>query len=166
MTSVFFHRRPHFFPCLLAAALLLAALGSWPYVYYRLLRWLVCAVAVYVACVAFLNRRKKLDLGGDFWRSLAFIPMALLFISVAILFNPFAPFHLKRYELTEIDIWIGLIFATAALVPTRPFKPSSKEENIRDAEYPSNWWWILFCILISLFVALAIGTLGVFPDAD
>ena len=45
----FFAIRPHVVPALLAPVLLLAALGRWPHDYYRRLRWVTCAAAIFVA---------------------------------------------------------------------------------------------------------------------
>ena len=39
----FVSSRPHSVPAIIAAVMLLAALGKWPYDYYKLLRW-VCAI--------------------------------------------------------------------------------------------------------------------------
>lgn len=73
--------------------LLLAVPSIWPYVYYQLLRWVVCGVAIYNAYGASHAQKKN-------W--------VLIMIGVAILFNPIAPFFLDKEVWVILDI-VGAI---------------------------------------------------------
>ncbi len=91
----FVSARPHLVPCIIPAAMLLGALGKWPYVYYRLLRWVVCAAAVFRAYY------------GSAWKRYG---AAWLFGFLAILFNPLEPIHLSRETWQIIDVLAALAF--------------------------------------------------------
>ena len=98
-------KRPHLIPCIVAAVALLAALGDWPYVYYQLLRFVVCGVSVYVAFVAYGFKR--------LWAT-------WLFGIIAVLFNPLAPIHLSRDLWQPIDFACAVLFVIVAFVLNRP----------------------------------------------
>jgi hypothetical protein len=98
-------RRPHLVPCLIAAAVLLGALGGWPYGYYTLLRWVTCAAAVFVAVAVY-----------D-WKRTAWV---WVFGFVAVLFNPLVPVHLSREIWQPIDVVTAVLFTAAALALSRP----------------------------------------------
>jgi hypothetical protein len=76
-------------PSVVAALLLLIALGDHPYGYYTFLRWVACGAAVLVAWVAWNSTRQ--------WAT-------WLFVSIAILFNPLAPVYLHRSTWRPIDV--------------------------------------------------------------
>jgi len=78
--------------------MLFGALGQWPYGYFVLLRWVVTAGAIIVVINAF---DKNID-----WAK-------IVFIFIAILFNPIAPVHLSREIWSHIDIVAGIIFVFA-----------------------------------------------------
>ena len=73
---------------------LFGAVAEWPYGYYILLRWITCITSILVAFQAF---EKNID-----WAK-------VVFIVIAILFNPLAPIYLSR------SIWIPLDIVTAIL---------------------------------------------------
>ncbi len=98
-------KRPHLIPAIIAAIMLLWALASWPYGYYQLLRFIVCAISVYIAYMAY-NWQKV-------WA-------VWLFGFVAILFNPFAPIHLSREFWQPIDIVCAILFIAIAFVLKKP----------------------------------------------
>lgn len=75
--------------------MLFLALGQWPYGYFTLLRWVVTAGAIIVVLNAF---EKNID-----WAK-------VVFVFIAILFNPIAPIHLSRELWIPIDIVVGIIF--------------------------------------------------------
>lgn len=83
---------------LLAVALLLGALGEHPYGYYQLLRWVVALAAVYSAYLAH-------DRKDSFW--------TWIFVGVAVLFNPIAPFYLERGTWQILDAVTAGIFAVS-----------------------------------------------------
>ena len=74
--------------------MLFGAIAEWPYGYYTLLRWITCIASILVVFQAF---EKNID-----WAK-------VLFIVIAILFNPLAPIYLSR------SIWIPLDIITAIL---------------------------------------------------
>lgn len=87
---------------IVAAVALVAALGPWPYDYYRLLRVLVFGAGVFCG-IAMLEERRALAIA--------------LFICTAI-FNPFVPAHLTR------EIWSVLNIAGAALFAFSAYRMS------------------------------------------
>ncbi len=90
---------------LIAAVAAALAFFDWPYGYYQLLRFGVCAVAAYGAVLA-----HRAGLGGWTWGLGA----------LAVLFNPLVPVHFDR------DVWAGLdVVAAAVLVLSARAVPSS-----------------------------------------
>jgi len=79
---------------ILAIFILLGAIAEWPYGYYIFLRWVTCISSILVVLQAF---EKNID-----WAK-------VVFIIIAILFNPLAPIYLSR------SIWIPLDIVTAIL---------------------------------------------------
>jgi len=101
MSETVLQRRPHLIPAIIAALMLLGALGQWPYGYYQLLRFVVCGSATYVAFVAYES--KKL------W-------VTLVFGFIAVLFNPLIPVHLSREIWQPIDVVCALLFISVGVV--------------------------------------------------
>jgi len=108
--------------------MLLGALGKWPYGYYGLLRWVVCAAAVFTAYY------------GSAWQRYG---AAWLFGFLAILFNPLEPIHLSRPTWQLIDVLAALAFVGAGVVV---WKPASKHDTfwkklrlISQGIYPFYW---------------------------
>lgn len=87
--------RPFLVLGVIASVVLLGALGSWPYGYYRFLRWVVCIAAVVMAFGAYARRM--------LWA-------VWLLGFIALLFNPLAPVHLTR------DVWRPIDVATAVVL--------------------------------------------------
>jgi hypothetical protein len=87
--------RPHLIPSIVAALMLLGALGDWPYGYYQLLRWVICGAGIWVAVTAY-NWQKL-------WAT-------WLFGIIAVLFNPLIPIHLSRELWQPIDLICALLF--------------------------------------------------------
>ena len=85
--------------------MLFLSLGSWPYGFYQILRWVVCAAAVLVGIRAY-----SLKVGWPLW----------VFGVVAILFNPLQPIHLSRNTWRPIDAVVGILFLVAALTLEGP----------------------------------------------
>ena len=76
------------------ALLLLAALAPWPYGYYKLLRWLVCSVASFLAF-----RFTESGRVGHAWT----------WGAIAVLFNPLIPVHLDRTTWNVADITVAVV---------------------------------------------------------
>ena len=96
--------RPHAIPAAVAALLLFGALADWPYGYYTLLRFAVCAAGGYTLFIMYNWRRTRLV-----W----------LFGLVTVLFNPLIPVHLSRNLWRPIDVGCALLFVTVALTVKR-----------------------------------------------
>lgn len=79
--------------------LLLAILPTWPYVYYQLLRIVVCITAAIGAYHAFETERT-----GWVW----------VLSIIAILFNPIAPIHLDKETWVVPDLISAFIMFVAA----------------------------------------------------
>ena len=87
--------RPHLVPALFASVMLLLAVAPLPYGYYQFLRWVICAVAVFVAVTAYSWKQQ--------WAT-------WLFGIIAILFNPIAPIYLTRAIWQPIDLTGAAMF--------------------------------------------------------
>ena len=98
-------KRPHLIPALIAAIMLTGALSNWPYGYYQLLRFIVCGVSVYVACMAYT------------WQK---IWATWLFGFIALLFNPLAPIYLSRELWQPIDVICAILFIVISFVLKKP----------------------------------------------
>lgn len=81
---------------IIPAAMLIIAPAPWPYLYYRVLRLVVCVCAAAIALQSFDRR------GWHAWT----IALALL----AVIFNPVLPMHLTR------TVWSGLEILGALLL--------------------------------------------------
>jgi len=99
--------RFNFVPLVITGILLLAALGHWPYGYYKLLRFVVCGVGAYTAYTAY-NQQK--------------IWAVWVFGFIAVLFNPLIPIHLSREIWQPIDIVCALLFTGVVFILTKPNK--------------------------------------------
>ncbi|MFH1346800.1 MAG: DUF6804 family protein [Spirochaetota bacterium] len=80
---------------ILAILFLLGALGSWPYGYYQLLRWVILGAGAYTAYLAYSN-------GKNLW--------AWIFGAIAVLFNPIIPFYFSKDTWQSIDVIVTIIF--------------------------------------------------------
>jgi len=77
-------------------ALLLIALLSLPYYYYQLMRWCICGCAAYLA---YQHYKEK---GSGF--------LTVIFIVIAIVYNPIEPIHLFREAWIVINIITVFVF--------------------------------------------------------
>ncbi len=89
---------------LVAAVMLIAALGRHPYGYYTLLRWVVCGVAAYSAARAHEAKRT-----GWTW-TLA---------TVALVFNPLLPVLLDRDSWAPVDVAVSTILIISVFAVDR-----------------------------------------------
>jgi FtsH-binding integral membrane protein len=80
---------------LLAVAVLFGALGTHPYAYYQILRWVVCLASAYTAYLYYQSKNMAL-----LW----------LFVAMAILFNPIAPIYMSRNTWQTFDVIAAVIF--------------------------------------------------------
>ena len=85
--------------------MLLGAMCKWPYAYYQITRWVVCAAAVFVAYTGWTFKRT--------WTVWAFA-------FTAVLFNPIVPFYINRDTWRVIDLLGAAIFVVGVLVLRRP----------------------------------------------
>lgn len=84
-----------------------------PYIYYQILRWIVCIVSGYTAFIEY--KKNKV------WMA--------IFALISILFNPIAPFYFNRETWRIIDIIIAVIILISIFV----FKEYKiKEKIIKD----------------------------------
>ena len=83
---------------ILSIFMLFGAIAEWPYGYYSLLRWIICIASILVAFQAF---EKNID-----WAK-------VVFIIIAILFNPLAPIYLSRSTWIPIDIITAILLILA-----------------------------------------------------
>ena len=77
-------------------ALLLIALFSLPYYYYQLMRWCICG------CAAYLAYQHYIEKGSGF--------LTVIFIVIAIVYNPIEPIHLFREAWIVINIITVFVF--------------------------------------------------------
>ena len=95
----------YFWGRIAAAVLLLAAIYPWPYDYYTLMRFVVCAVAAYGCYLAYERARTA---SAEPWRTKQ-QRWSWTFALIALLFNPFVPLHLDRSTWAVIDIGVALV---------------------------------------------------------
>jgi hypothetical protein len=88
---------------LVAGIFLLGALGSWPYAYYQLLRWIVCGAAAYTVYLGLETDHNGID--GIGW---------LMMVIIAILFNPIAPIYFPKETWSVLDLIAAVIFFASA----------------------------------------------------
>lgn len=81
---------------ILAALILLFALGNHPYSYFQILRWVVCAMASYNCYILYNGKGHKV------W--------PWIFGIVAVLFNPIIPFYFSKSTWQLLDLIGGIIF--------------------------------------------------------
>ena len=79
--------------------LFLAILEGWPHGFYTILRWVVCGSTVYLAILAYGDKKQ-------FW--------SLIFGVTALVFNPLIPFRLGRDTWVFID-WIVIILLIVSI---------------------------------------------------
>ena len=86
--------------CIVCGILLLLAIPSWwPYGFYILLRWIICAVSIYVAY--------------SFYKS-KLTAWAFVFGAIAILFNPIYLVYLDKSSWVGIDFVSSILFFISA----------------------------------------------------
>ena len=88
-----------------AIAMLVAAVGPWPYDYFTIMRFAVCAVTAFGAFQA--HERARNASTAQFRERQQQWTWTLALI--AILFNPFIPVHLERGTWTVIEIGVALV---------------------------------------------------------
>jgi len=75
--------------------MLFGAIAEWPYGYYTILRWITCRTSILVVLQAF---EKNIN-----WAK-------VIFIIIAILFNPLVPIYLSRSTWIPLDIITAIFF--------------------------------------------------------
>lgn len=148
MREYVLEKRPHLIPAVFAALMLFGALGRWPYGYYQLLRFIVCAVGAYTAFMAYR------------WQQLSAM---LLFGSIAILFNPFIPIRLARELWVLIDFICAILFILAAATEGGK-KPSSHGGSSQGGASPQqlvDWAAVTLFLLGSMLGALVTCHVGI-----
>lgn len=83
--------------------LFVALFDGLPYGYFTFLRFVVCAVGVYLAYKIYEDNRESLSV----W----------IFAGIAVLFNPIFIIHLERNTWTIIDLIIGIYFVLSLFLP-------------------------------------------------
>lgn len=98
----------------LASVMLLWALSAHPYGYFTLMRFVVCAVAIYCALQASSQRKEE-------W--------TWILAGIAILFNPLIPFHLNRQIWSILDVAVAILLVVSIFFVRGRIakKPESKE---------------------------------------
>jgi hypothetical protein len=99
----------HIIPSLISIIMLGLCIEKWPYLYYILLRWVVCFSAFFVAMFAYVRAdEQRYDCKHKIstYTNWSFM---CLFGFIALLFNPLLPIHLNR------DIWVPIDLFTAGL---------------------------------------------------
>src|SRR5579872_2937944 len=104
---------------LIASAILLwSAPGYHPYVYFQLLRWVVCTTAGFAAW-RFAQCRWYLG--------------TVLLILIAILFNPLSPIHMRRWEWPTYDrlgAVVALVASALLYVVSRRLRTNEKAASL------------------------------------
>jgi len=98
----FLKKRPHFIPSLIAAVMLLVALGHRPYAYYQVLRFVVCGAAIFM--IVYSSKMKRPE-------------MVCIFGICAVLFNPIMPIHMSRESWATWDMIAAFFFMSSCGLP-------------------------------------------------
>jgi len=98
---------------IVGSVLLFWALSRHPYGYFTVLRWIVCAVALYSAYVS--NSLKRL-------------PWVWIFGLVAIVFNPLVPMKIDRVTWGYVDVATGVLFIVSLFI-VREHSPKHESLN-------------------------------------
>jgi hypothetical protein len=93
-------RRGYLIVAIAASAMLFWALADHAYGFYILLRWIVCGVSFYGACI-FIGRGR--------------LGWIVTLVIIAFLFNPVIPIHLTRSAWAPINIATGLALLASGL---------------------------------------------------
>jgi hypothetical protein len=93
-------------PAFVSSAMLYLAVVSWPYDFYVVLRWVVCASAIYLSYLAYSEYENEKT-----W--------LFIFIPIALIFNPLIPLHLEKTSWVYIDVLAALFFASSFYVLER-----------------------------------------------
>ena len=92
----------------IAFLLALGALATLPFVYYQLMNWVVMGAAILIAHDAFKQNQEA---------------AAWLFVLLAMIFNPIAPFYLDPLSWKVADVIAALLLvASFFMVPARHTK--------------------------------------------
>jgi hypothetical protein len=97
--------RPHLWPAIIAAVMLLIAIAPLPYGYYQLLRWIICGIAVFLIYIAYSYKKA--------W-------VAVIFCIIAILFNPIFTIHFDKNIWQWIDCICGVVFIASVFFLRKP----------------------------------------------
>lgn len=108
---------------LVAIVLLLVAVGEHPYDYYKFMRFVVCAVCGCAAYFAHESNRK-------IW--------VWVYLTIAVLFNPFATVHLDRERWAPIDVGTAVVMLVGIIMARRSMSTSDKIEPGGEAIEPSS----------------------------
>lgn len=85
-----------------AAFLFVALISGLPYGYFTLMRFVVCAITVYLAYVTYENKKDSL------W--------VWVFGGIAVLFNPIIIIHLAREVWWPIDLIVGIVLLVSIFI--------------------------------------------------
>lgn len=101
--------------CVAACVFAFLARGRWPYDFYALTRWIVCAGSI-IAAIRFGTRK---------WKFPAFAQLAqILTAATAVVFNPILPLRFRRATWHTLDGVAGMLIALCAIIAIMP-KPDS-----------------------------------------
>lgn len=102
------NKRKNIAAIIASAFLFLALFDGWPYGIFTLLRFVVFAVAVYIAWMAYEQQKEK-------W--------VWIFGFLAVLFNPFIVIHLNRELWSFIDLIVGVFMTVSVFALKLGHKP-------------------------------------------
>lgn len=93
---------------LIAAGMLIGALGHRQYGYYTLLRWVVCGVSAFAAF-------RASERGGNGW--------VWVLAIIALLFNPIVPVRINRGTWALVDVGVAVILLISIFTADRLAPP-------------------------------------------
>lgn len=99
---------------LIACGLLLLSIASLPYGYYQFLRIAITIIAG-INAFSVIEKENKL--------------LLIIFLAIAILFNPIIPIHFDKDNWIPIDLILGIFFGVTAFVITNE-KKDKNNSNI------------------------------------
>ena len=138
--------RPHIWPAIVAGVMLLIGMFPLPYVYFQLLRWIICGISIFLVYKTYKYKK---------------VFVAVIFFVIAILFNPISIIHFEKNIWQLIDFICSAVFTTSIFLLREPKSVSVSDKSEESNSTHHVWstkrkiiWLALPCVLVYLIVGL------------
>ena len=128
VVAIFLKLRPQFISAVVASFMLLIAIAPLSYDYYKILRWVICLIALHIGSI------------GALWRGYGKWWVAIVFGCIAILFNPINPADLAKAVWIPIDLVCFALFTYIAVTMKKPAKEVYGIVEITSGLFAMAWF--------------------------